>query len=297
MNEGQFQYIGMGKGFVVYTRQQTFSVDELQRKQGSTLTEIVMFDRYIIPTTEEILSFIQRSAENAQRDLSQGNNLIAFDDLEEGLREMNSPEITVLLASNEPKTYQILRGLVPSLDTFQTYTHFIRAQVGYLVGKENLAQINSSDVSMLSNPHIVVSSLRHPQNLAMGYGISGKINIGVTEDWRYQSLSALRILIEEGVRKSRSLAISGKVHGKVVKDIYSKLISSAHFVENLRSLPDSSDKICEDLATRTVSSFLLKVRQQRENETVLGAGIASLSQMIADGGIPRDPSKDRELVN
>ncbi len=297
MNSDQFQYIGMGKGFAVYTCQRAFSADELPSRQESTLTEVVLFDRYIIPTTEEVLSFIQRSAENAQRDLSQRKNLIAFDDLEEGLREMNFPETTALLASNELKTYQILRGLVPPKQNTQMYTHFIRAQVGYLVGKENLAQINSSDVSMLSNPHIVVSSLGHPQNLAMGFGIIGKIDIGVTEDWRYQSLSALRILVEEEVRKSRSLAISGKVHGKVVKDIYSKLISSAHFVENLRSLPDSSDKICEDLATRTVGSFLLKVRQQRENETVLGASIASLSQMIADGGIPRDHSKDRILIN
>lgn len=287
MNESVFENIGQG----VYTRQRTFSAQEQGRNgRGGTLTEVALFDRLVLPTVESVLSCLQDAAVQVRDYSSDTGN--AYSNLGLALKEVDLPEITDHLARGDQKIYEALRPFVPALPQGRGYTHFIRGQTGYLLGEQDFAS-SGGDARALHNLRLVRSSMVHPQNIAAGFGISGRIEIGVNDYWSILDFNVLRTLMRDNVRKSNTLSVFGRVDEKLLIDLNSEVIYRG-FYGQLRWLPDSSNTICESLASQTVGAYII---QQKEAEVALLAGLGAISQMIADRGIPRDHSVDPEVVN
>ncbi|MBI2103105.1 hypothetical protein HYT55_04650 [Candidatus Woesearchaeota archaeon] len=286
----EFTYLGQG----VYTRQREFSAEELRVSQSKTVTEVAMFDRFFLPTVEGIFSSIRRTAVLVQTSPVVDESSV-HSNLESVLRTLDPLEID-RLAKGELKLYQTLKGLVPSLPSGQGYTRFVRGQTGYLPGVRDILRGNPSYISALRDPVGVRSSMLHPQNRALGFGISGRVEVGVTDSWTILDPDVLGTLIRESVRQSNTLSVFGRVDRKLLTDLYYQVID-LEFVGNLTWLPHSSEDICESLAIQTFSVYLQQLAQQREAETILGARISELSEMISCFGVPRNPLNDRPAFN
>ncbi len=276
MDTELFRYLGQG----VYTRQRDFSAGERVTTKAKTLTEVVIFDRLVLPTEKSIFDCLQIMGASA------GNS----SDLD---------DISSRLARREEKLYADLKRFVPALPQGRVHTHFVRGQTGYLPGEVEFARIDSTNVAALRDPATVTMSMRHPQNIALGYGISGRIEIGVNDHWEILDYDRLGALMGDNVRKSNTLNVFGTVDEKLLSDLYE--VVDIDFAGSLYWLPDSSKEICKNLAGRTMGAYIQQQRQrslqQQQAETTFCAAIGALSQLVADKGIPRNHFGDKEIVN
>ncbi len=285
----EFRYLGQG----VYTRQREFSAEELATTKVRTLTEVVMFDRFVLPTEDDILVRIQTAALSLQNDYS---NALESSKLKETLRALSRPEITECLAKREAKLYETLKSLVPALPRERGYTHFVRAQTGYLPGEQERVQLDPDSIVALRDTQGLILSMKNPENRAGGYGISGRIEVAINDNLTIRDGRALKVLMSDNVRRSNTVAVYGMVDKKLLFDLYDQVIA-LEFGGNLHWLPHVSENICENMALQTVGLYLQQLRLQREAETIFGAAVWAVSEMIEDGFIPRDHSLDQERVN
>lgn len=289
MTKEEFQYLGRN----VYLRQREFPAQEPETTKSKTLTEVAMFDRFVLPTVEDIFSSLRRAAVQVHTSVDCRDYTSTSSTLTSVLKMLDHSEID-RLAKREAGIYEKLKQHLPSLPAGgRGYTHFVRGQTGYLPGIRDALQADVGYVYVFSDPESIRLSMQHPQNRAVGFGTSGRIEIGVTDDWAILDSDALGVLFRENVRASRTLSVFGKIDEELLTRLYDDIIDQ-EFVGNLNWLENSSEEICEKLALQAVVSYL---SQRREAETLLSESIGRVSAITAGLGVSPDLSAEQEIIN